>query len=166
MQGQELPPGRLRRQAEFRRDPVASLGLQQHVPVSLEVGRAIEPVDPAEERGVLISENLRDFGLGPDVRAPLLAFRLGVKCGVEFAVGARQRPRDEGKRRRGLGTPPRVARALEGEQVDRGDLGIVVEHLLEMRDRPVALRAIAMIAAGQVVADSAAGHPVERLEDL
>ena len=54
---------------------------------------------------------------------------------------------------------------LEGEQVGRGELGVVVEHLLEVGDDPVPVRGVAVIAAGEVVADAAAGHLVERRDD-
>ena len=54
---------------------------------------------------------------------------------------------------------------LEREQVHRGELGVVVEHLLEVRDGPGPVGRVAVIAAAQVVADAAAGHPVERHAD-
>ena len=51
---------------------------------------------------------------------------------------------------------------LERGEMNRGELGIVVEHLLEVRDEPEPVGRVAVIAAGQVVADAAAGHAVER----
>ena len=64
---------------------------------------------------------------------------------------------------------PRPRRASAGRsviskasQVDRGELGVVVEHLLEVRDDPEPVGRVAVIAAAEVVADAAAGHPVER----
>ena len=54
---------------------------------------------------------------------------------------------------------------LERGEMDRRELGIVVEHLLEVRDQPEPVGRVAVITAVQVVADAAAGHPVERHHD-
>jgi hypothetical protein len=52
-------------------------------------------------------------------------------------------------------------------EVERGELGVVVEHLLEVRHEPLAVHRVAVEAPAELVVDAAAGHPVEReLEHL
>ena len=57
---------------------------------------------------------------------------------------------------------PRVAGERPGVQVDPRELGVVVEHLLEVRDQPVRVGRVAMEAAAQLVAQAAVGHRLER----
>ncbi len=65
----------------------------------------------------------------------------------------------------GLVAPARVLGELESQEMDTGELGIVVEHLLEVRDEPEPIGRVAVIAAGQLVADAASGHSIEREQD-
>ncbi len=44
-------------------------------------------------------------------------------------------------------------------EVERGELGIVVEHLLEVRHQPLSVHRVAMEAAAELVVHAAAGHP-------
>ena len=46
--------------------------------------------------------------------------------------------------------------------VHAGQLGVVVEHLLEVRHQPVGVGRVAVEAAAQLVVDAAGGHRVER----
>jgi hypothetical protein len=55
-----------------------------------------------------------------------------------------------------------LAGELPGVEVDPGQQGLVVEHLLEVGDQPAAVGGVAGEAATQVVVDPAAGHGVER----
>ena len=45
--------------------------------------------------------------------------------------------------------------------VDPGELGVVVEHLLEMRDEPDGVRRVPMKPAAELVVDAAVRHAVE-----
>ena len=47
-------------------------------------------------------------------------------------------------------------------EVDPGELGVVVEHLLEVRDEPDRVGRVAVEAAAELVVDPAVGHRVER----
>ncbi len=47
-------------------------------------------------------------------------------------------------------------------KVHAGELGVVVEHLLEVRDEPAGIRRVAMEAAAELVVDAAGRHGVER----
>ena len=51
-----------------------------------------------------------------------------------------------------------VAGDLEGLQVGDGDLRLVVEHLLEVRDEPAVVHGVAMEAAAELIVHAAAGH--------
>ena len=52
--------------------------------------------------------------------------------------------------------------ALEAVHVIAQQLGVVVEHLLEMRNDPALVDAVAMESAGELVVDAAARHLLER----
>ncbi len=54
-----------------------------------------------------------------------------------------------------------AAQALKAVQVVAQQLGVVVEHLLEVRNAPALVHAVAMKAAGELVVDAAAGHVLE-----
>ena len=49
-----------------------------------------------------------------------------------------------------------------GVEVRRGEDGVVVEHLLEVRDEPAVVDRVAVEAASDDVVEPARGHPVER----
>ena len=51
-----------------------------------------------------------------------------------------------------------IAFELPGLQIGRRELGLVVEHLLEMRHEPLRVDAIAMKAAACMVVNAAHGH--------
>ena len=62
----------------------------------------------------------------------------------------------------GLVAPARVFCELERQEMDTGELGIVVEHFLEVRDEPEPIRRVAVITTSELVADAASGHSIER----
>ena len=55
-----------------------------------------------------------------------------------------------------------VGQLVQRRRIDASQLRVVVQHLLEMRHAPVAVRAVAMKASAQVIANAAACHVVER----
>ena len=59
----------------------------------------------------------------------------------------------------------RQLRASVGLRIHLDELGIVVEHFLEVRDRPGPLGAIAMEAAADLIVDAAQGHVIQRHRD-
>jgi hypothetical protein len=94
-----------------------------------------------------------------------VAFDVGILGGVEAAVGCRH-------------APGKVAGEIDGHVVCEGlthdrivvgiepdKLGIVVEHLLEMRDGPVRLGAVAVHPAAKMVVDGAKRHGIKRFGD-
>ena len=53
-------------------------------------------------------------------------------------------------------------RRLEGLEVGAREQGVVVQHLLEVRDEPDRVDRVAVEAAGELVVDAAGRHVVER----
>ena len=68
-------------------------------------------------------------------------------------------------RLRGDARVERCARRGVGVRVDREQLRVVVQHLFEVRDRPLAVHAVAAEAAAELVVQAAARHAVQRMRD-
>ena len=94
-----------------------------------------------------------------------MAFAVGVLGGIETALGMGHVPEDVGEDVAGDGGVAFLAADQGGIQVQLGQLGVVVEHLLEMRDQPLGIHGIAGEAAAQLVMDAAGGHAVAGVED-
>ena len=99
---------------------------------------------------------------GPDVEAPLLALAVGIERGGQAAVIGPKLPQHEvdGRHRDrrvalGAGGPVRL-------EVGVRQLRVVVQHLLEVRDQPALVGAVAGEAAAELVVDAAVGHAVQR----
>ena len=138
----------------------ASSGLRNaQVPgVALEVRRPVEPEVRRRDRVLVGRERRAERSAASRRRTPFLALAVGVEARVERAVGrahlARQ-PADDAARdvgERGVAGRPREI-GVEPEQRP-----VVVEHLLEVRDRPLGVHAVAAEAAAQLVVDAAVGH--------
>ena len=106
-------------------------------------------------------EGLADLGGGPDEVPPLDALGVGVLRRGEAT------PREEHLAGQvvegGLDRAPvgDVAAELMGVEVDGGELGVVVEHLLEVGHGPAGVDAVAMEAAPELVEDAPAQHPIQ-----
>jgi len=86
-----------------------------------------------------------------------------VHGGVERPFGSPQRPEQILEDRTCSVTPLGVSRHLPGCQVHVRELGVVVQHLLEMRDLPCGVGRVTMETATQLIPDSTAHHPSECL---
>ena len=132
----------------------------------LEVRRTIKPVEPRRERPV--SAATRRFQRRsrllrrPHVVRTLARVHFGILRTQEPAplanhladhvlAGAARRFRVE-----------RVAPAPERIRIQRGQLPVVVEHLLEVRHRPRGIHGVAVETAAHLVEEAADGHRVER----
>ena len=132
----------------------------------LEVRRAIEPVEPRRERPV--SAATRRFQRRsrllrrPHVVRTLARVHFGILRTQEPAAlahhladhvlaGAPRRFRME-----------RVAPAPECIGIQRGQLPVVIEHLLEVRHRPRGIHGVAVEPAAHLVEEAARGHRIER----
>ena len=119
--------------------------------------------DAAEKVRVPFSERRLDLGGGPDEELPLLAFAVGVLRAEEGAGRARHLAEDVVERLLGDFAIERVAGDLKCLDIGGNEKGVVVEHLLEVRDEPAGVGAVAMEAAAELVVHAAAGHQVERV---
>ena len=119
-------------------------------------------IGAAKEVGIVSAQHRADFSFGPDVELALDTFAVGVEAGRECAaLGAHFAP-DPGDDIGG-GSAEDIFSGLresEGEEVEQ--LGIVVEHFLEMRDQPSLVNRIAGKAATQMVMDAARPDASER----
>ena len=98
----------------------------------------------------------------PRVRQPLDAVGVGVVRGRERAVRQRELAQHVPER---LLDDLAVALAAghdPGVEVRRDEDGVVVEHLLEVRDEPAVVDRVAVEPAADDVVEPARGHPVER----
>ena len=109
-----------------------------------------------------LAEERPELPIGPDVETPFLALAVGVQRRREPAVGGRQLPEHEIERRLDDGAVPLLTGRPIRLEVGVRQLGVVVEHLLEVRDEPVRIGAVTGEAATKLVVDSAVGHRVER----
>ena len=132
--------------------------------LALPVAQPVDVVDGTKQIGVF-AQQCGDLGLGPHVEPPFFAFAVGIEGGGEGAVLGDHlafQPAD-GFRHPLLiqivaGLPPD-----QGQQVDQ--LGVVVEHLLEVRRQPDLVGGVAGEAAAEVVVDAAPADAVEGQPD-
>ena len=120
--------------------------------------------EPGDRLWRVGAEDLAQLVERPHVGQPLDAVGVGVQRAAEPAVlggHLAQRPVERLLRR-----PPQhgVAGDLPGVDVRAGQQRVVVEHLLEVRDRPGRVGAVAVEAAADLVEDPAAGHRPQREE--
>jgi hypothetical protein len=122
-------------------------------------------VDTEEGRGrvaVLRAEHAPQLVGRPHVGQPFLAQRVGVERGREPALRQQHVGEQEVERRLRNPAVARVAGDGVAVQVRRGEQGVVVEHLLEVRDQPALVDGVAREPAGQHVVHAAGRHPVKR----
>jgi AcrR family transcriptional regulator len=127
-----------------------------------EVGGRELPVKVAEFGGELGG---RPCVVGAFDAAAAAVVTVGVQRGGETALGCAEFGDHEVRGLQGdpagevgAGGPPQV-------RVRAGEQGVVVEHLLEVRDHPLPVDAVAGEAAGQLVVDPAAGHRLAGVAD-
>src|SRR5260221_13538947 len=102
-------------------------------------------------------EMLVDRGLAPDVELALLVLAVGVEAAAETAFGGHHLARNPIDRLRDALGVERAARLLPDEGHEGDQLGVVVEHLLEMWDQPARIDGVAREAPAEMVADAALG---------
>ncbi len=114
------------------------------------------------ERESLVAQNGGHFRGRPHVGRAFVVIRVGVQRGREQPVGRAHLAEEPADRLFADVDVERVAVTGPGLGVGAEQLGVVVEHLLEVRHRPVAVHAVAMEAAADLVEEPAAGHGAER----
>jgi hypothetical protein len=132
---------------------------------ALEVRRRVEAVvatQPGQVGGVDAGGELL---CRPDVEGAFLVAAVGVQRGGEAPLAAGHfllQPADDADRR-----APRQRVALGGTaRVQRQQQGVVGQHLLEVRDAPVGVDAVAEEAAAELVLQAAFGHPLQTLAQV
>ena len=133
------------------------LGVVRIVKVAL----AGDAEDLVEGLGI-VAEQVGDLLDRPEEELAFDAFAVGVLGAVEAALFAEHLAFEVGERLAHDALVLRVAEELEGVQVDAGQLGVVVEHLLEVGHEPLDIDAVAGEATADLVVHAAAGHAPER----
>src|SRR6185437_15326742 len=140
-------------------------------------GMIVEPVEdvaafPIARRGDVVmlleeggarAEEAIDLGFVPDVELALLVLAVGVEAAAEAAFRRQHLAHQPVDR---LGDALGIKRAsgvLPDERHQRDELGVVVEHLLEMRRQPARVDSVAGEAAARMLVDGALAHAVERM---
>ena len=106
--------------------------------------------------------DVHELAEGPGVEETLLALGVRVLCRGNAATRQQEVPQDVLD---GLdGDVPMALRptGMPAAEVHRGQLGVVVEHLLEVGDLPMAVDGVAGEPATDVVTEAAGRHLVER----
>src|SRR5579883_435514 len=133
--------------------------IENAVPFPIAARRHI--VDFFEAWCALAKETV-DLRLGPDVELAFLMFAVGIEAAGEVAFGRQHLACDPIDR---LGDTHGVETAvglLPDERQKIHELGIVVEHLFEMRHEPARVDAVTRIAAADVIIDAALRDMIER----
>src|SRR5271169_1532149 len=117
----------------------------------LEIGRPVEPPVTSGDLPFVRSQQRLYRSRRPDVELPFLVLAVGIEARTEGALGrahVAQRPGSDSARRaraaRIPGCPPGIG--VYGQQ-----RGVVVEHLLEVRDGPFGVDAVAAKPAAELV---------------
>ncbi len=116
-------------------------------------------------RCFFLAEQGDDLAAGPQITLALHAIELGIPCGIEAAVGRHHVAAQIPRSLKGNLAVQRQARDAKCFRIKLQKLGVVVEHLLEMRNRPTGLGAVAMEATAELVVNPTEDHRVERIQD-
>ncbi len=135
--------------------------VQVPVPV-LEIRRPVQPKARGERQVFLLGQELLRLLAAPDVELALLVLAVCIERGVVAALRRLHLAHDPP---RGLPGATRVEHVVRHEP-DVGEQGeqraVVVEHLLEVRDHPLRVDAVAAESAAELVIDAAFAHALER----
>ena len=136
-----------------RPQQIAPQGAPQDV-VALEVAGLGHPV-PRHELGRVVAQHRGDLIGGPYVEPALLALGVGVEGGVEASAVMAQVTQHKADGLVQHLSEPGPAGQLPGVQVQPGEQGVVVQHLLEVGHDPLGVHRVAAEPAAQVVVDPA-----------
>ena len=128
---------------------------------SLEVSALGNPVPVFGHVGVVTAHGSQ-LAKGPHVERALHPFGVGVLRREEPAIGVAEVPQHVLDGLRGDLAPPFVPEHPPPVQVDPGQEGVVVEHLLEVGDHPAGVHRVAREATAEVVVHAPRRHGVER----
>jgi hypothetical protein len=119
----------------------------------------------AHEVDVLGRHDARHLGGAPDEVLPFLALAVRIGRRVEPTCGVAQVAQHVVEGVLDDAPEARIAGHLVRLEIQTGYLGVVVEHLLEVRHEPVGVDRVAMEAAPDLVVHAAARHPLAGEDD-
>ena len=133
--------------------------------MAFEVSIRRDAVDAREERRVVGTEHVFDFGGAPDVEFAFLAFAVGIERSCEAAGFSDHFALEPGDRLGDARCEERLLRFAPdfGEQINQQR--IVVEHLFEVRHEPKLIDRIAREAAAEMIVDAALTDIAQRRDD-
>ena len=111
------------------------------------------------------SQHALEFGGRPGEELALLAFAVRVLRAGKTATVGDHLAQDPVAGLACDGCKALFAGVQEGFEVDGNDQGIVVEHLLEVRNQPLGIGAVAVEAAAELVVDSPVRHALQGVRD-
>ena len=137
-------------------------GDDQMMRMAFEIRWQIEAMTRSKH-GVLIGTQRLPHGRGfPDVIAAFDTGGIGIEAGIEGAVRRAQFGEHPVGGAMGYLSEQQLARGGGGLGVGAEQQGVVVEHLLEMRNGPVPIDAVTVEATAQLVEQAALGHARQR----
>ena len=135
-----------------------------HDVLAFPVARSTNVVDLLEQRSILAKHRV-DLGFAPRIELAFFAFGVGVKRrrkAAAFGHHLAQDPTDSVLDPRPIG---RIAAVQPDHREHVDQQRIVVQHLLEVRDKPDLIDRVAREATTQVIIDAALAHVGERQVD-
>ena len=118
------------------------------------------------EGSFILGEDGGDFSFGEAVELAFLPFTVGILGGVKAAVGVGHVALEITDNIADHGMVLRIAADQAGIEIKIDQLGIVIEHFLEVRDEPFFIHRVAGEAAAQLVIHAAGRHPAAGEEHL
>src|SRR3989304_2055857 len=101
-----------------------------------------------------LSQYLNDFGRGPDKEFSFFTLAVSILGRVKAPFRRQHLPLHIGQRLCSDAFKEFITGGLVGLQVKLDELGIIVQHLFEMRDKPVLIYRISMETTPQGIIDS------------
>ena len=129
-----------------------------------EISLRADVVVRVEQGGGVFSENAGDLAVAPQIEPAFLPVTVRIFGRIESAFGAGHIAQNVGKRFFGDAAEERVARDLVSAEIQGRKLGVVVEHLLEMRHQPGFIDRVPVKSSAHMVIDSAVCHFPKRQE--
>ncbi len=130
--------------------------------LALEVAAVRDAVVRFKNGGAVRIEGGFDLGGRPDKELAFVPLAVGVLRAVKAPFRRRHLTQHVVDRLLHDAAVERAAHGLPGMQIGAQQLGVVVEHLLEMGDEPVAVHAVAVKTAAKLVVDAALRHLFQR----
>jgi hypothetical protein len=157
--GKQLRAGRVDQPALIRS---LERGAHTEMPAAPEIGGLIEAEAAREQRILGLAQPVTHLGGRPDVEPALVSFRVGIEARVEAALPRAHVAQHPVRGLAGNAREQLVAGDGSGRGIRAEQLGIVVQHFLEMRNGPRLVHRIAGKAAAQLIVKAAFGHTRQR----